>query len=115
MIFATPFVGIIPGPGGIILFVTGIAILASEFDWAEALKEFFLKTVPKEIENRWRPTPRWATLFDFTAGGLAVGAFLAFWYGYWSIVASLGTGAVCLFIFNRNRLQWIKSRLRRSK
>lgn len=113
MVSAAPFVGIIPGPGGIILFVTGIAILASEFDWAEALKVFFLKTVPKEIENRWRPTPKWSLTFDVTAGLLLIGAGIAIYYEFWSIVASLGIGGFCLFVFNNNRLDRLKKKLKR--
>lgn len=37
--------GWIPGPGGIPLFLLGIAILASEYEWANRLKNFVLKIV----------------------------------------------------------------------
>lgn len=44
-IIAAPFTGVLPGPGGIPLFLIGIAILASEFFWAERLRNYFLMRV----------------------------------------------------------------------
>lgn len=44
-IVAAPFTAILPGPGGIPLFLIGIAILASEFFWAERLRNYFLMRV----------------------------------------------------------------------
>ena len=38
-------IGWLPGPGGIPLFLIGVAILASEFNWAMRLKNFILKWV----------------------------------------------------------------------
>lgn len=113
LVLAAPLVGWIPGPGGIALFLAGIAILASEFDWAENLKAFFLETVPKEIQNRWKPTPRWQTTFDITSLLLLIGAGIAAYYGWWAPVLSLGIGGICLFLFNRERLARLKKRLQR--
>lgn len=112
LIVCAPLVGWIPGPGGIIIFLAGIAVLASEFDWAESLKAFFLQPVPKEIKNRWRPTPRWELTFDITALFLFVGVGTAGYYGWWAPVLSLGIGGICLFLFNRERLSRLKKRLR---
>lgn len=39
------FVGSIPGPGGIPVFLAGIAILASEFSWAERLRDLILEYI----------------------------------------------------------------------
>ncbi len=41
VIFA-PVVGWVPGPGGMIVFLLGIAILATEFVWAENVKNRIL-------------------------------------------------------------------------
>lgn len=112
LILVAPLVGWIPGPGGIAVFLAGIAVLASEFDWAEALKAFFLKTVPKEIKNRWRPTPKWETAFDITALVLFAGAGVAAYADWWAPVLSLGISGICLFLFNRERLTRLKKRLR---
>lgn len=113
LVISAPLIGWLPGPGGIVLFLLGIAVLASEFDWAEVLKEFFLKTVPKEVKNRWRPTPRWEYVFDGTALALLVGAIIATYNEWWGIVLSLGFSGICLFLFNRDRLTRLKKRLRR--
>lgn len=113
LICVAPLVGWIPGPGGIIIFLAGIAVLASEFDWAESLKAFFLETVPKEIQNRWQPTPKWATVFDIASLMLLVGAGLAGYYEWWAPVLSLGIGGICLFLFNRNRLGRLKAKLKK--
>lgn len=113
LICIAPLIGWVPGPGGIIVFLAGIAVLASEFDWAESLKAFFLKTVPKEIKNRWRPTPKWEITFDVTAVLLLLGALFTAWRDWWAPVFSLGIGALCLFLFNKERLTRLKARLRR--
>ncbi len=113
LIIVAPLVGTVPGPGGIAIFLAGIAVLATEFDWAEALKAFFLETVPQEIKNRWRPTPRWEIAFDVTSLFLLAGAAAAAVYSWWAPVLSLGIGGLCLFLFNRDRLTRLKKRLRK--
>ena len=37
LIIAAPLTGWLPGPGGIPLFIAGLAVLASEFEWAQRL------------------------------------------------------------------------------
>jgi hypothetical protein len=37
LIVAAPLTGWLPGPGGIPLFIAGLAVLASEFEWAQRL------------------------------------------------------------------------------
>ncbi len=111
LLIVSPIIGSVPGPGGIALFLLSIAILASEFDWAEELKAFFLHTVPKEIKNRWHPTPRWAICFDITSFALLIGALGAVTQGWWALMLSLGMGGITLFIFNRDRLTRLKKLL----
>jgi hypothetical protein len=113
LICTAPLVGWIPGPGGIAVFLAGIAVLASEFDWAESLKSFFLQTVPKEIKNRWQPTRKWHITFDVVAIILLAAALWSSHAGWWAPVASLGIGGICLFLFNRERLARLKKRLKR--
>ncbi len=38
-------IGWLPGPGGIPLFLLGVAILSTEFEWADRVKQFFLGLV----------------------------------------------------------------------
>ena len=44
-VLAAGSIGWMPGPGGIPLFLLGVAILASEFSWAQRFKIFILKYV----------------------------------------------------------------------
>ena len=44
-VLAAGLTGWIPGPGGIPLFLIGVAILATEFEWAERLRDFVLRIV----------------------------------------------------------------------
>jgi hypothetical protein len=44
-------VGWLPGPGGIPIFLLGVAILASEFHWAHRFKVFILENVYKS--GKW--------------------------------------------------------------
>ncbi|HZX01879.1 PGPGW domain-containing protein [Kribbella sp.] len=37
LLLAAPLTGWLPGPGGIPLFIAGLAVLASEFEWAQRL------------------------------------------------------------------------------
>ena len=37
LIIAAPLTGWLPGPGGIPLFIAGLAVLSSEFEWAQRL------------------------------------------------------------------------------
>lgn len=111
LVLSAPLVGWIPGPGGIILFLLGITILGSEFDWALTIEDFFLKKVPKEVQKRWKPTPKWEATFDATALALLVCAGVFAYNRWFAPVLSFGIGGICLFLFNRNRLHRLKKRL----
>ena len=43
MIIAAPLAGWLPGPGGIPLFLMGLALLATEFLWAKRLHKYLLR------------------------------------------------------------------------
>lgn len=107
-IILSPILAPLPGPGGFAVFLLGIAILASEFHWAELLKEFFFKTVPREVKNRFEPTPRWQRLFDVTALTFILVAAASAYHKIWEPVLSLGVAGITIFIFNRNRINRTK-------
>jgi hypothetical protein len=108
-ILIAPFIGWIPGPGGILVFLAGIAILGSEFDWAKSLQAFFLNTVPAEVKKRWRPTPKWEVTFDAVALTMLSGCLITVSQAMWAPSLSLGLGGICLAMFNRERLQRLKT------
>lgn len=113
LVIVSPIVGAIPGPGGAALFLVGIGVLATEFNWALQLRDFFLKTVPKQMKDRWRPTPRWQTCFDATALALLMTAIWLALNHLWIPTISFTATGICLALFNRNRLTRLKQRLRR--
>ena len=53
-------IGWLPGPGGIPLFLVGVAILATEYSWAERFKRFILHYI--RLSSTWlreRPALMW--------------------------------------------------------
>ncbi len=139
LVIISPFTGILPGPGGIPIFLLGIAILASEYDWADRMKQFFLNVLPEWIKRYWRFTPKWLYFFDFVAFCILLLALaLTVWPVYlpilemraevpfffvavdqhqqWWIPAAVCLAAsISLFIFNRNRIQALKKLLHKLK
>lgn len=43
LIVLSGLVGWLPGPGGMVIFLLGVAVLASEFTWAERVRDYILK------------------------------------------------------------------------
>jgi uncharacterized protein (TIGR02611 family) len=70
--------GWLPGPGGIPLALLGLAVLASEFEWAHRLLQW-AKRKAHEAGERARRQPRWVRWL----GGLgtAAGVVVAVWLG----------------------------------
>jgi len=50
-VIAAGLTGWVPGPGGIPLFLIGVAILATEYAWAERFRDFVLDLVKQG--GRW--------------------------------------------------------------
>jgi hypothetical protein len=44
-VILSPFTGVLPGPGGIPIFLIGIAILATEYEWARRIRDPILRWV----------------------------------------------------------------------
>lgn len=51
LIIVAPFAGLLPGPGGIPMFLAGLAILATNYDWAKNLVDNFENRYEKFVEN----------------------------------------------------------------
>lgn len=137
LVVASPFTGVLPGPGGIPVFILGMAILASEFEWADKLKDFALRAVPKWLHKYWRMTPRWLYFFDLVGITLIIiGIELLLWPIYlpvmglrssppffyfipgehqewWIAGAIFVIAGLSVMLFNRNRLSWIKKKFER--
>lgn len=75
-VLAAAATGWLPGPGGIPLFLIGIAILASEFVWAEKFRDIVLEII-YFLGRQWRQHKVTGTLI------FATGVSLAFLTSYW--------------------------------
>lgn len=53
IVIISPFTGILPGPGGIPVFLIGVAILATEFEWARRIRDPLLHAV-HAVGQAWR-------------------------------------------------------------
>ncbi len=63
LIVAAPLTGWLPGPGGIPLFLAGLAVLSTEFLWAKRFRDWLWRYVRAYLS--W--TPRRQRLFWFCA------------------------------------------------
>lgn len=74
LILLSGLIGWLPGPGGMVPFLLGIAVLASEFTWAERLRDKILKSF-EEVGKWLRANP--------VRGGVFLLIFLG---GFWLLV-----------------------------
>jgi uncharacterized protein (TIGR02611 family) len=74
-VIAAGLTGWLPGPGGIPLFLVGVAILATEYSWAERLKKFTLRTIHRGADwLRRNPAYKWLVI-SAVAVMLSVGVY----------------------------------------
>ena len=80
LIIAAPLTGWLPGPGGIPLFIAGLAVLASEFEWAQRLL-YRVKDRVKALTAWTGKQPAWlkalGTLVLFVCVLVAIWLYLA--------------------------------------
>jgi len=83
LIIAAPLTGWLPGPGGIPLFIAGLAVLASEFEWTQRLL-YRVKDWVKALTAWTGKQPAWLKAL----GTLAL--FLCVLVAIWLYLAALG-------------------------
>ncbi len=113
-----PFLGPLPGPGGIPLILAGLGFFAVNHDWADNAIHY-VKKHSESLQSVVFPNkPLFKNLWDFFA-------IMLFVFGWWiNIVAShalltalsisIIATASTIFMLNRNRLAWIDAQLRRT-
>jgi hypothetical protein len=72
-VIISPFTGVLPGPGGIPIFLIGVAILATEFEWAKRLRDWTLDRV-KWLGAWWRAHKLVGTLTFMVIGAIFITA-----------------------------------------
>jgi len=76
LILTSALIGWVPGPGGMVPFLLGIAVLATEFEWAERFRDFLLSWF-KQLGHSIRLHPVLSTSFVVVGAMLAgVGAYV---------------------------------------
>jgi hypothetical protein len=83
LLIAAPLTGWLPGPGGIPLFIAGLAVLASEFEWAQRLL-YRVKDWVKALTTWTGKQPAWLKAL----GTLAL--FACVLVGIWLYMGVLG-------------------------
>ena len=83
LIIAAPLTGWLPGPGGIPLFIAGLAVLSSEFEWAQRLL-YRVRDLVKALTAWIGKQPAWLKAL----GTLAL--FLCVIVAIWLYLAVLG-------------------------
>jgi putative transmembrane protein PGPGW len=83
LLIAAPLTGWLPGPGGIPLFIAGLAVLASEFEWAQRVL-YKVKDWVKALTTWTGKQPAWLK----TLGTVAL--FICVLIAIWLYLAVLG-------------------------
>ncbi|MDB5182472.1 MAG: hypothetical protein JWO47_256 [Candidatus Saccharibacteria bacterium] len=115
------FVGVIlfgwlPGPGGIPLFLAGLALLAVNHDWAERWLET-ARHKGKSFKSILFPDIPWIRhLYDFASVFLFLGASYLFFTTKNHFLAAASIAVICfsafVFLVNRQRLDKILTKLK---
>lgn len=113
-----PFLGPLPGPGGIPLLIAGFGLLAVNHDWADGAVEYVKKN-SESLRNIIFPDTTWVKwAWDiFVVILLVSGTWLNVVADHWLLKAlSVGimAGSTTVFMFNRDRIIWLDKQLRRT-
>lgn len=119
LIFISPFLGWLPGPGGIPIFVAGLALLALNYDWADNLLKDFDKKRLAFVEKYLVGNKRISRTIDVLCLLIIVMAIVAVLYLENSILrllsAGAGTFSFFILISNQKRLDTWFARLKNRK
>ena len=112
LIIAAPLLGWLPGPGGIPLFIAGLALLAINNKWAEDILLYVKDKGENFVKIIFPSNTKYQLLHDILAVFLLLGAILIFTFTGGLILKAIGLSLVVLsvteFIYNRDRIYKIK-------
>lgn len=81
LILTAPLIGWLPGPGGMIVFLLGIAVLATEFTWAERFRDYLL--------GLWRELVSHAKKHPYVTAALIFAAVVSLSYGAYAFYTKI--------------------------
>jgi hypothetical protein len=113
-----PFLGPLPGPGGIPLLLAGFGLLAVNHDWADGAVQY-IKKHSESLRAVIFPNVTWVKwAWDIFAVLLLIAGTLLNLYATWWILKGLSYGIMAgsstLFMLNRDRITWLDKQLRRT-
>ena len=112
-----PFLGPLPGPGGIPLILAGFGFLAVNHDWADDAIHFVKKHSESLLSVFFpdKPLIKWS--WDvFAISVFIVGLWLnltAEWWLLKGLSYGIMAGSSTVFMLNRGRLDWLDSQVRK--
>ncbi len=118
LLILVPFLGPLPGPGGIPLLVAGFGLLAVNHDWADSAI-VYIKKHSESLRNIVFPDITWVKWsWDiFAVFLLSLGTYLNVVAEHW-LIKGLSVGIMAtsttLFMLNRGRIDWLDKALRRT-
>ena len=118
LLILVPFLGPLPGPGGIPLLIAGFGLLAINHDWADNAVVYVGKH-SESLRHVVFPNVTWVKWsWDFFALFLLLsGTWLNFNAENWflkGISIGIMASSTTLFMLNRDRLIWLDKLLRRT-
>ncbi len=117
LLILVPFLGPLPGPGGIPLLLAGLGLLAMNHDWADRWLHY-AKIHSESLRHVFFPDTTWVKwAWDiFAAFMLGFGTWVNiiadenwFWKG---ISIGIMAGSTTVFMMNRNRITWLDKKIR---
>jgi len=117
-ILAAPFIGLLPGPGGIPLLITGLGLLSLHNPWAQKLLVYVRKHSDSLRHVFFPNIPIIMWLWDFVALAILAGGI---WVSMtdWGLATPLGislsAAASTVFMMNRRRIVWLERKIKKHK
>ena len=118
LLLLVPFLGPLPGPGGIPLIIAGFGLLAVNHDWADNAI-IYVKRHSESLRAVVFPNIMWVKwswdLLSILL--LSFGTYLNFTAEHWLIRGiSIGimASSTTIFMLNRGRIDWLDKQLRRT-
>lgn len=116
-IVAIPFVGPLPGPGGIPLLILGLSLLAKNNSWANRLLEYVKNSGDKLGKIIFPEKPAIQLAWDGVAAlliviGIYCGIYLNGWLRTFLAITPVALG-MSIVLFNRSRIDMLTRNIKK--
>lgn len=119
LIIIAPFTGVLPGPGGIPIFLIGLGLLAINHDWAQRYIDLCKKYADDIGEIIFVKNPKVQIAYDTIAPIMSIAGLYFLFMQKTTWMISLGVFlffmGLTIFFGNRGRWKHIKHRVKRKR